>query len=150
MIFTVRKSVKLGYKAFIGSLCFRQSLNAIPRFSPKKKMFSSARYCFMYIGTIKFKKKINIDWQVIVTKNFRSKWYQSEPSTEKRGKLSKSNSLLDIWWHCHVHNCLQFYFHVEIFFFLSWCTTVLEKQQVKDQQSCIIVFVDCLTIPSSN
>ena len=27
---------------------------------------------------------------------------------------------------------------------------VQEKQQVKDQQSCIIVFVACLTIPSSN
>ena len=27
---------------------------------------------------------------------------------------------------------------------------VQEKQQVKDQQSCIFVFVACLTIPSSN
>ena len=27
---------------------------------------------------------------------------------------------------------------------------VQEKQQVKDQQLCIIVFVACLTIPSSN
>ena len=27
---------------------------------------------------------------------------------------------------------------------------VREKQQVKDQQSCIFVFVACLTIPSSN
>ena len=27
---------------------------------------------------------------------------------------------------------------------------VQEKQQVKDQQSCIFIFVACLTIPSSN
>ena len=27
---------------------------------------------------------------------------------------------------------------------------VQEKQQVKDQQSCIFVFVACLTVPSSN
>ena len=27
---------------------------------------------------------------------------------------------------------------------------VQEKQQVKDKQSCIFVFVACLTIPSSN
>ena len=27
---------------------------------------------------------------------------------------------------------------------------VQEKQQVKDQQSCIFVFVTCLTVPSSN
>ena len=27
---------------------------------------------------------------------------------------------------------------------------IQEKQQVKDQQSCISVFVACLTIPSSN
>ena len=27
---------------------------------------------------------------------------------------------------------------------------VQEKQQVKDQQPCIIAFVACLTIPSSN
>lgn len=45
---------------------------------------------------LNFFKNKHIDCQVIVTKNFKSKWYQSEPSTEKRGKLSKSNSLLDI------------------------------------------------------
>ena len=38
---------------------------------------------------------------------------------------------------------------------LSWPhfddeSRVQEKQQVKDQQSCIFVFVACLTIPSSN
>ena len=38
---------------------------------------------------------------------------------------------------------------------LSWLhfnnePRVQEKQQVKDQQSCIFVFVACLTIPSSN
>ena len=38
---------------------------------------------------------------------------------------------------------------------LSWPhfddeSRVQEKQQVKDQQSCIIIFVACLTIPSSN
>ena len=27
---------------------------------------------------------------------------------------------------------------------------VKEKQQVKDQQSCIFIFVACLTVPSSN
>ena len=38
---------------------------------------------------------------------------------------------------------------------LSWShfddePRVKEKQQVKDQQSCIFVFVACLTIPRSN
>ena len=38
---------------------------------------------------------------------------------------------------------------------LSWLhfdnePRVQEKQQVKDQQSCIFVFVACLTVPSSN
>ena len=38
---------------------------------------------------------------------------------------------------------------------LSWPhfnneSRVQEKQHVKDQQSCIFVFIACLTIPSSN